>query len=143
MLHAWEKYGLIAAEDEFMQKYDRKGKFPANTHISFPHIVKGKIEFLGMVRGKDCPVYLRFYSQLCKIKPQFLKQQIVPLKSIQLLRPIIFTEGKTDWKHLEISLNKLKQQKQFMDLQLDFHKSEDSVGAPSLKSGCNEYSKLP
>ena len=139
MLHAWEKYGLIAAESEFIQKYDRKGKFPTKRHISFPRIVKGKIEFLGMIRGKDSPLYLRFYSQLCKLEPQFIKQQIIPLKSVQLARPKILTEGKTDWKHLEASLTKLKQQGQFTDLELDFHKSEDSAGAASIK----KYVYLP
>ena len=143
MLHVWEKYGLIAAENEFMQKYDRKCRFPAKRHISFPHIVKGKIEFIGMVRGKDCPIYLSFYSQLCKLEPKFVKQQIVPLKSVDLARPRIVTEGKADWKHLEASLAIFKRQGQFMDLDLDFHRSEDSAGAASIKRMCIEYSRVP
>jgi RNA-directed DNA polymerase len=132
----------IAAENEFMQKYDRKGRFPAKRHISFPHIVKGKVEFLGMVRGKDSPLYLRLYSQLCKLELQFIKQQIVPLKSVQLARPRILTEGKTDLKHLEASLTKLKQHGQFSDLELDFHKLDEPAGAASIKRMCSDYSKV-
>jgi RNA-directed DNA polymerase len=96
MLHAWKKYGLKATESEFIQKYDRKDRFPNKRHISFAHIVKGKIQFLGMVRGKDSPLYLKLYSQLGKLEPKFIKQQIVPQQSIQLVRPLIITEGKTD-----------------------------------------------
>ena len=121
----------------------RKGRLSTKRHISFPHIVKGKIEFLGMIRGRDSPIYSRLYSELCKLEPEFIKQQTLPLKSVQLVRPKILTEGKTDWKHLEASLTKLKQQGQFTDLELDFHKSEDSAGAASIKSMCIEYSKLP
>jgi RNA-directed DNA polymerase len=143
MLHAWEKYGLKATESEFMQKYDRKGRFPTKRHVSFPHVVKGKIEFLGMIRGRDSPLYLRLYSQLRKLDPQFIKQQILPLNSVQPPRTKILTEGKTDWKHLEASLTKLKQQGQFTDLELDFHKSEDPAGAASIKNMCSVYSKSP
>jgi hypothetical protein len=57
-----------------------------------------------MIRGKDSPLYLRLYRQLCKLEPQFIKQQILPLKSVQLARPKILTEGKSYWKHLEASL---------------------------------------
>jgi RNA-directed DNA polymerase len=143
MLHAWEKYGVAAAESEFIQKHDRKGRFPNKRHISFPHIVKGKIEFVGMVRGKESAIYLKFYNQLCKLEPQFIKPQVISQQPIKLARPMIITDGKTDWKHLEASLTVLKQQGQFTDLELNFHKSEVSAGAISIKIMCIEYSKLP
>jgi RNA-directed DNA polymerase len=41
------------------------------------------------------------------------------------------------------SLTILKQQGQFTDLELDFHKSEDPAGAASIKRMCIEYSKVP
>ena len=143
MLQAWGKYGLTSAESEFIQKYDRKGRLATKRHISFPHIVKGKIEFLGMIRGRDSPIYLRLHGQLCMLEPKFIKQQILLLKSVQLVRPKILREGKTDWKHLEASLANIKQQGKFTDMELDLHKSEDSAGGASIKRMCLEYSKLP
>ena len=47
MLHAWEKYGLEAAQSEFWEKYDRKHRAPWNHAPDFEKVVKGKIEYLG------------------------------------------------------------------------------------------------
>jgi RNA-directed DNA polymerase len=50
MLHAWEKFGLENAEKEFLARYDKKHRSPDKEKPAFAHVVKGKIEFLGMVR---------------------------------------------------------------------------------------------
>lgn len=139
MLHAWEKYGLKAAEDEFRKKYDQNGKYSAIRKASFPYIVKGKIEFLGMVRGKDSSVYLKYYNQLCRLAPQFAPKQPVAQPAIRLVKPCIITEGETDWKHLEISLKKLQKQGLFVNMELDFHKSLKQAGGASVKNICIQF----
>jgi RNA-directed DNA polymerase len=53
MLHAWSKYGLPAAEAEFRTKYDRKHRFEIKEAPSFKYVVKGKIDYIGMIKGKD------------------------------------------------------------------------------------------
>ena len=57
MLHAWEKFGLEAAENEYREKHHRKHRHPERDHPSFPLVLKGKIDFLKMVKGADDPVY--------------------------------------------------------------------------------------
>lgn len=70
MLHAWEKFGLKAAEKEFSSKHDRKFHLRSGAkRISFKKVVHGKIEFLGMVRGKNDPIYIRFRRQLGYLAP--------------------------------------------------------------------------
>jgi RNA-directed DNA polymerase len=54
MIHAWRRHGLDKAQSEYWTKFDhrnRQGKRP-----SFARVVRGKIEFVGSVRGKigDC-----------------------------------------------------------------------------------------
>ncbi|MBE9203639.1 RNA-directed DNA polymerase [Synechocystis salina LEGE 06099] len=69
MLHAWAKFGLEAAEKEYYQKYEEKVKFSLKKKAIFSQVVKGKIEFLGMVKGKDNSLYqkmLKFYLKLKK-----------------------------------------------------------------------------
>jgi len=71
MLHAWERYGLKDAEGEFLKRHDKKHRGPFKRPPSFIQVVKGKIEFLGMVISKEHPVYLRYYHQfrrLCLLK---------------------------------------------------------------------------
>ena len=53
MLHAWEKYRIQEAELEFLRQYNNKHRNPDNDFPSFRKVVKGKIEFLGMVRGQS------------------------------------------------------------------------------------------
>lgn len=65
MLHAWDKHGLSAAEARFHQQYLKQ------KHIERPprfnRYVRGKLDYLGMVRGQEDPLFiklLRWYHAL-------------------------------------------------------------------------------
>jgi RNA-directed DNA polymerase len=95
MLHAWEKFGLENAEAEFLLRYDKKRRSPWKKSPSFALVVKGKIEFLGMVRGKDDPIYLRFRDQLRKLAPGLVKEpkdQGIDMKDADLMEWRLFLE---------------------------------------------------
>ena len=70
MLHAWGKYGYDAAENDYKLKYWRKKpvKPYQQQDPSFRHVVKGKIEFLGMVRGRTDKIFVRFNNQAAKLE---------------------------------------------------------------------------
>lgn len=54
MLHAWEKHGYSHAEEEFKAKYDwRNRAVKENEGPRFHKVVKGKIDWFQMVRGRD------------------------------------------------------------------------------------------
>jgi RNA-directed DNA polymerase len=69
MLHAWEKYGLEAAEHEFLTRHDVKHRNPEQDPPSFASVVRGRIEFLGMVRGRDDVIYQRFMGRFWALAP--------------------------------------------------------------------------
>jgi S1-C subfamily serine protease len=73
MLHAWEKHGLQAAESEYLSKYDKKHRAGFRGRPSFKHVLKGKIEFVGMVRGKNSPVFLKLGRELRQRDPHLVK----------------------------------------------------------------------
>ena len=69
MLHAWQKFGLQAAEREYRERYRTKANFPDKDEANFKEVLRGKIEFIGMVKGKDDQVYQKLlsrYNQLFK-----------------------------------------------------------------------------
>jgi RNA-directed DNA polymerase len=108
MLHAWEKYGLEAAENEFRYEHDKKHRGPYKNEVSFKQVVKGKIEFLGMVRGRDNPFYLRFCKQLKRLAPElvnliFEEESPEKLEEIKALRKQLETHYKNlhDWQQKE------------------------------------------
>ena len=72
MLHYWERDGLENAEEEFLKRhYKKKHRAPFKGPPPLKQVIDGKIGFLGMVIGKDNPVYLRYHRQfkrLCLLK---------------------------------------------------------------------------
>lgn len=71
MLYYWENDGLEKAEKDH-HLYFSKDRNPQKKPPSFAEIVRGKIEFLGMVRGKDNLTYLKFLGQLAELAPELV-----------------------------------------------------------------------
>lgn len=99
MLYAWEKFGLEAAEKEYHNIYCNYNlRNPSRKPPSFTKVVKGKIDYLGMVRGKDNPIYINFMHKLRELAPdivkreetnlQFLIRSARPALAIHTFRPI-------------------------------------------------------
>ena len=63
MLHAWDAYGLAAAEAAYWERYARKPRRPGGRLPAFRNVVRGKIAYVGMVRGKTDALYLRLKGQ--------------------------------------------------------------------------------
>lgn len=69
MLYVWQKFGYEGAEEHFRQKYDKRHRSPWTKNPSFARVLKGKIEFVGMVRGRTDPKFLKLKEQLKALKP--------------------------------------------------------------------------
>ncbi len=84
MIHNWQKYGYQQAAQQFIYYYQREKGFIRNkaNMPSFERVVAGKLAFLGMVRGKEDPIY-----QLLKLK--FNKLCTKPLYSEKELKDIL------------------------------------------------------
>ncbi|MCB8980106.1 MAG: RNA-directed DNA polymerase [Ardenticatenaceae bacterium] len=144
MLYAWGKFGLQPAEEEYFKKYDKKYRAPYKIKPSYKNIVRGKIAFLGMVKGKEDKVFIRYWNQLVALAPEFGKP-IVPSTISAFIPPIIYTEGKTDPKHMEAALQHLKKRGTFHDLIIKFHQEEgdSGLGHDNLLKMCQNFSKTP
>jgi RNA-directed DNA polymerase len=69
MLHAWKKHGYAAAENEYQRKYCYKQPDkPYKKSASFQQVVKGKIEFVGMVRGREDRIFIRLNNQAAHLE---------------------------------------------------------------------------
>lgn len=69
MLHVWEKFGLASAEQRYIEKYGKKLEGFKKEAPRFQEVLRGKINFLGMVRGKDNEIYRKYlvwYRKLLK-----------------------------------------------------------------------------
>ena len=73
-LHNCKTKGLPIAESDYNSKYlGKKHVKPGRALPSLRYALKGKIEFLGMVRGKTDFLYIRFLKRLKDIAPDLVK----------------------------------------------------------------------
>jgi hypothetical protein len=57
MLHAWEKFGLEAANVVYQFRFDWRHRSPTAPLANFENVVRGKLAFLRMIKGADDGVY--------------------------------------------------------------------------------------
>ena len=139
MLHAWERFGHEAAEKEYYEKYSSKHHDPLKSHPPFRQVVRGKIQFLGMVRGKTDKLYIRYWNQLVKLAPDYGPPLTFP-ERVSLGGVMIFTEGKTDRKHIQAALTSLQRNGEFIDLVINFDPNQEAIGDKELLKRCESLS---
>lgn len=151
ILHAWEKYGLEKTQHKFWQQYDQKKRLHKDENY-FQTIVRNRIEFVGLVKGKDNLIYLKLLKSLNKVAPKLvdkskidftlLNKPNIQLSQSNLVKAIIWTEGKTDIKHLKAALNVLNKTKYYR-FELDFKEDLDpqKQGSDQLLKMCEQYCK--
>ncbi|MGV7227465.1 MAG: reverse transcriptase domain-containing protein [Nitrospirales bacterium] len=60
MLYAWETFGLAMAEKDYLNKYTNLIRSYASNHQpQFDEVVKGRLAFLHMVRGRRDSIYIK------------------------------------------------------------------------------------
>ncbi len=124
MLNSWEKFGVYEAAREHFEKYNHKNKSNSNLELSFVNEVVGKISFIGSIRGKDDTIYQNLYHRIKKLHPKVKLSIILRAREDSKL-PILYGEGKTDWKHLKAPLSYFQQKNEFKDFCVQFRTYED------------------
>ncbi|MDN0045010.1 AAA family ATPase [Mediterraneibacter glycyrrhizinilyticus] len=77
------------------------------------------------------------YGMLVDENEQYRKQYYALMLGIQnATKPLIITEGKTDWKHLQAAKNALE----ISDLEIEFCKYNEAIGDETLLSMLNQFS---
>lgn len=96
MLHSWEVRGIDEAHIYHYENYEnRKTRNPDLEQPDFRKILKGKIQFIGMVRGKKDKIFKSMIEKYYALASQESGVKI-PTSTDLVSKPIIFTEGKTD-----------------------------------------------
>jgi RNA-directed DNA polymerase len=70
MLHAWEKHGYESAQDEFRSRYDKKHRSATRDEPTFRRVVRGKLEFIRMVRGGGSPLCQQLFDKYFELTRQ-------------------------------------------------------------------------
>lgn len=138
ILHAWKKFQLDSTAQNYFENHAKyKYSNPETYRPPFPKIVLGKIQFIGMVKGQHNPVYLKLLREFSRLAPEYYDSK--RLMNLSLTEPFIYTEGKTDRKHIEAALRNLKLQGLFSNLNLEFSEKDVTEGADRLLQKLNNY----
>ncbi len=70
MLHAWQKFGIDAAAEHFFTYYDYRVRHNASAE-TFRRVAKGKIDFLGLIKGKEDRSYLSALKKYAALSPGY------------------------------------------------------------------------
>ncbi|ACB50436.1 probable RNA-directed DNA polymerase [Crocosphaera subtropica ATCC 51142] len=151
ILHAWKKYGLENAEAEFYKGFNENNN-NMKSRDCFRKMVQGKINFIGLVRGDTDHIYLKFLKQLKVLVPDladdskinFITSKLSEIKSSNNLhKAIIWTEGKTDIKHLKVAWKWLINKKivDYFDLDYKDDLEPDKQGSSQLFDVCKQFCK--
>ena len=142
MLNAWEKFGIDLAAIEHFKKYNYKFKSPSNLNEAFQKEILGKIGFVGFVRGKDDLIYKKLAKRIKLVSPE-VKLSVIRKDIETETLPIIYGEGKTDWKHLKAALSKFQRDGKYIDLEVRFREYDDefAINNAELLAICKALAK--
>jgi RNA-directed DNA polymerase len=142
ILHASEKFGVEkAAKVHFIKNSIDMTRLKNPIEFFLKRIV-GMVSFVGMIRGKDDHIYAALFTRVKAIVPN-ARLSIIYKKVVSADKTVIFTEGKTDWKHMKSALLRFQALGRFTTLDLEFadHLEEHKVSNSELFKICDALAK--
>lgn len=82
MIYAWKRWGLEKAENEYFSMYCSDKRKDPNL-CSFRDIVRGKLEFIRMVKGPEDEVFLNLRSKYAEVDGDYMQKLIAEQKSLE------------------------------------------------------------
>ena len=70
-MHAWRQHGLDDAAREFRQMYDHKTTRAQPDVEVFRAVMRGRLEFIRMVKSPDSETYQRLWARMVRLDPSF------------------------------------------------------------------------
>jgi RNA-directed DNA polymerase len=141
LLYIWERYGEEAAEAAFAPHDDASNRPPAKPPAQFRHIVQGRVQHVGSVKGWTHPVYRRLAYKLQSLDDSFAPRTLRALDAPQPVR--IYTEGESDAPHLQAADAYFKTRNEFTNLILEFPADSSAGGGGELLKLCSGLALTP
>ena len=139
MLYSLKNDGLEIAEKKFHEKYDYKNR-PGGLKPKFRQVLRGRIEYLGYIKGYDHKIYLKYAKELSELDKcfKFNKRGVV----IEYKNPMeLYAEGPTDYLHIEAALKSFQNKGEFTNLGIKFTRVSDINGDGDLLKFCDNIKK--
>lgn len=141
MLYSWEKYGLEAAEKDWLKKYVNLNRVIEDA----PHppryrwVVRGKLNHIAAVRGANDEIYLKYAKRLARVDDTFkIDPKAIAASVASEIK--VHIEGKTDAIHLRAAMHALHGMGKYTSLKLSFPNEDTAKGDGELIKACKVMS---
>lgn len=94
-IHAHKKFGPELAQKYFAEKFDKPGRIATKSSPDLLNVLRGKIEFIGMVKGIDDATYRNLQRQYSDINPDYL-EHMLKQNNAALSRDIFISHASED-----------------------------------------------
>lgn len=130
LLYVWDSYGREAAIASMRRHAAPTANRPDGKPLPrFEEIVRGRVQYVGAVKGERHPVYVKLAQKLSEVDPEFSPPPP------PILEAKIYTEGPCDWRHLLAAQSHFHQQGEFLDFVL-------STGPEPAREGDTQLRKF-
>lgn len=130
VLHIWRKYGKEEASKSLKRASPDPNWPPDKPYPGLAVVVRGRVDWVGAVRGRGDRVYLGLVKRLRDLDPTIS----LPVSTPTSGHPArIFTEGPTDAKHLMAALTHFHAGGEFTDLVLEIDEESGQGSASALR----------
>ena len=135
ILYVWERYGRPAAEASLEAARRDVNRPEGVSPLSFPEAIRGKIQYVGSIKGWHDPVYVGLADRLALLDADFgairrrsePKPRLGRAGSPQQRELYVCTEGASDIVHLASAMRYFHERGEYLDLELRFD-SESNAG---------------
>ncbi len=139
LLDIWRRHGERAATERLLH-HRPKNRPPFKDAPALPLVMRGKVQYVGAIKGWNNPVYLALASELRRLDPSYVRTMRVLDSPPTLFR--VFAEGPTDLIHLEAAIKHFQQNGEFSDLDLHLERPTDQRGGGTeLLTQCKLFAR--
>jgi len=144
MLHSWKRHGFSEAGAHFFSHVDKRNRITSRLP-DFRLVVRGRVQYVGSIKGWDNPVYRHLADVLSSLDSSFRPKCAVALATAAIPRVQIqlYAEGKTDYLHLQAALAYFQQKGLYQDLELICAPGKEIKGADQLYERCETLAYTP
>lgn len=140
LLHIWKRYGREDAALA-LQRAAPDPNFPRDKpRPRLEQVIRGRIQYVGSVRGWNDPVYLKLAKKLSELDPHFAPPSITLADAIEAR---LYTEGPTDVRHMRAALEHYHRRGEFLNLKLLIDENSDRGNDQKLLDYCRYLSEFP
>jgi RNA-directed DNA polymerase len=136
LLFIWEKHGETEAAAALARHEQPRNRPPAKGTVAFRPLMRGRIQYIGSVKGWSNKTYRKLGLRLSALDADFHPRTLFSLATPHRVR--LYTEGPSDPKHLLAALRFFHERGEFPNLEFEIPDDASADGDTKLLAKSEE-----